>query len=83
VRFGLFLCCAGVHKEFKTRVTEFQKRRVPNCVFACRDSRFVRATGLNCVEYKSGARHTLSDYAEMAIFTAEKTVNRLSDLINH
>lgn len=66
------MCCAGVHKEFKTRVTEFQKRRVPNCVFACRDSRLVRATGLNCVEYKNGARHTLSDYAEMAIRTANK-----------
>ena len=28
--------------------------------------------GLNCVEYKNGARHTLSDYADMAIRTASK-----------
>lgn len=28
--------------------------------------------GLNCVEYKNGARHTLADYAEMAIRTASK-----------
>ena len=28
--------------------------------------------GLNCVEYKNGARHTLEDYAEMAIRTANK-----------
>lgn len=26
--------------------------------------------GLNCIEYKNGARHTLSDYADMAIKTA-------------
>lgn len=30
------------------------------------------AVGLNCVEYKNGARHTLSDYADMAIRTAAK-----------
>ncbi len=30
------------------------------------------AAGLNCVEYKNGARHTLSDYADMAIRTASK-----------
>ena len=30
------------------------------------------AAGLNCVEYKNGARHTLSDYADMAIRTACK-----------
>lgn len=36
---------------------------------ACRD--MLRA-GLNCIEYKNGARHTLSDYAEMAIRTANK-----------
>lgn len=30
------------------------------------------AAGLNCVEYKNGARHTLTDYAEMAIRTANK-----------
>ena len=36
---------------------------------ACRD--MLRA-GLNCVEYKNGARHTLSDYAEMAIRTENK-----------
>ena len=36
---------------------------------ACRD--MLRA-GLNCVEYKNGARHTLSDYAHMAIRTANK-----------
>lgn len=28
--------------------------------------------GLNCVEYANGARHTLSDYADMAIKTASK-----------
>ena len=28
--------------------------------------------GLNCVEYANGARHTLSDYADMAIRTAGK-----------
>lgn len=28
--------------------------------------------GLNCVEYKNGARHTLEDYADMAIRTASK-----------
>ncbi len=36
---------------------------------ACRD---MLSTGLNCVEYSNGARHTLSDYAEMAIRTANK-----------
>ena len=30
------------------------------------------AAGLNCVEYKNGARHTLKDYAEMALRTASK-----------
>lgn len=30
------------------------------------------AAGLNCVEYKNGARHTLSDYADMAVRTAAK-----------
>lgn len=30
------------------------------------------AAGLNCVEYKNGARHTLPDYADMAIRTASK-----------
>lgn len=30
------------------------------------------AAGLNCIEYKNGARHTLSDYADMAIRTASK-----------
>ena len=29
-------------------------------------------SGLKCVEYKNGARHTLPDYAEMAIRTANK-----------
>lgn len=28
--------------------------------------------GLDCIEYKNGARHTLSDYADMAIKTASK-----------
>ena len=28
--------------------------------------------GFNCVEYRNGARHTLSDYADMAIRTANK-----------
>lgn len=32
---------------------------------------FLRA-GINCVEYKNGARHTVSDYADMAIRTASK-----------
>ncbi len=36
---------------------------------ACRD--MLRA-GLNCIEYKNGARHTLPDYARMAIRTANK-----------
>lgn len=30
------------------------------------------AAGLNCVEYKNGARHTLQDYADMALRTASK-----------
>ncbi|MBQ7775293.1 MAG: minor capsid protein [Lachnospiraceae bacterium] len=30
------------------------------------------AAGLNCVEYANGARHTLPDYADMAIRTASK-----------
>lgn len=30
------------------------------------------SAGFNCVEYKNGARHTLSDYADMAIRTASK-----------
>lgn len=30
------------------------------------------AAGLNCVEYSNGARHTLKDYADMAIRTASK-----------
>ena len=30
------------------------------------------AAGLNCIEYANGARHTLSDYADMAIRTASK-----------
>ena len=30
------------------------------------------AVGLNCVQYKNGARHTLADYADMAIRTACK-----------
>ena len=36
---------------------------------ACKD---MLDAGLNCVEYKNGARHTLSDYADMAIRTANK-----------
>lgn len=32
---------------------------------------FLRA-GINCIEYKNGARHTAADYAEMAIRTAGK-----------
>lgn len=32
---------------------------------------FLRA-GINCVEYRNGARHTAADYAEMAIRTAGK-----------
>lgn len=30
------------------------------------------SSGLNCVEYKNGARHTLKDYADMALRTASK-----------
>lgn len=30
------------------------------------------AAGLNCVQYVNGARHTLSDYADMALKTASK-----------
>ncbi len=30
------------------------------------------AAGLNCVQYSNGARHTLADYADMAIRTAAK-----------
>lgn len=36
---------------------------------ACKD---ILNAGLNCVEYKNGARHTLSDYADMAVKTANK-----------
>lgn len=36
---------------------------------ACKD---MLNAGLNCVEYKNGARHTLSDYADMAVKTADK-----------
>ncbi len=32
---------------------------------------FLRA-GINCIEYKNGARHTVSDYVDMAIRTAGK-----------
>ena len=32
---------------------------------------FLRA-GINCIEYKNGARHTMKDYAKMAIQTASK-----------
>lgn len=32
----------------------------------------LRAAGLNCVEYANGARHTLSDYADMVIRTSSK-----------
>lgn len=30
------------------------------------------SAGLNCIEYKNGARHTLADYADVAIRTASK-----------
>ena len=36
---------------------------------ACKD---MLNAGLNCVEYKNGARHTLSDYADLAVKTANK-----------
>lgn len=36
---------------------------------ACKD---MLNAGLNCVEYQNGARHTLSDYADMAVKTADK-----------
>lgn len=32
---------------------------------------FLRA-GINCIEYKNGSRHTITDYADMAIRTAAK-----------
>lgn len=35
-------------------------------------TRDMLAAGLNCVEYKNGARHTLADYADMAVRTACK-----------
>lgn len=35
-------------------------------------TRDMLAAGLNCVQYANGARHTLSDYADMAIKTASK-----------
>ncbi len=35
-------------------------------------SKDMLAAGLACVEYKNGARHTLRDYADMAIRTASK-----------
>lgn len=35
-------------------------------------TRDMLSAGLNCVEYKNGARHTLADYADMAIRTASK-----------
>ena len=36
---------------------------------ACKD---MLNAGLNCVEYKNGARHTLSDYPDMPVKTANK-----------
>ena len=38
-----------------------------------------RKAGLNCVEYKDGARHTLADYADMAIRTACKRAYLLGE----
>lgn len=35
-------------------------------------TRDMLSAGLNCIEYKNGARHTLADYADMAIRTASK-----------
>lgn len=35
-------------------------------------TRDMLAAGLNCVEYRNGARHTLADYADMAVRTACK-----------
>lgn len=35
-------------------------------------TRDFRARGINCIEYKNGARHTMKDYAKMAIRTAAK-----------
>ncbi len=35
-------------------------------------TRDMLAAGLNCVEYKNGARHRLSEYADMSIRTASK-----------
>lgn len=30
------------------------------------------SAGINCIEYKNGARHTMSEYADMALRTAQK-----------
>ncbi len=35
-------------------------------------TRDMLAAGLNCIEYANGARHTLADYADMAVRTASK-----------
>lgn len=35
-------------------------------------SGYFLTAGLNCIQYANGARHTLSDYADMAIRTASK-----------
>ena len=34
--------------------------------------KYMLNAGLNCVEYLNGARHTLADYAYMALKTAKK-----------
>lgn len=35
-------------------------------------TRDMLSRGLNCIQYANGARHTLADYADMAIWTASK-----------
>ena len=36
----------------------------------------LKSTGINCVEYKNGSRHTLAEYADMAIRTASVHIFR-------
>ena len=35
--------------------------------------------GIDCIEYKNGARHTISDYADMYIRTAERRANLMGE----
>ena len=40
------------------------------------------SAGLNCVEYANGARHTIADYADMAIRTACKSAYLQGEGVN-